>query len=60
MPFKSRAQLRKFGHMARTGEISKEEFEEWKRHTPNVSKLPERVRKRDSARDKGRRRKLHR
>ncbi len=60
MPFKSKAQMRKFGAMARRGEISKAEFEEWLRETPNVSKLPERVKKRDSARDKGRRRKLHR
>ncbi len=43
MPFRSKAQLRKFGAMARRGEISEEEFREWRDATPNISKLPERV-----------------
>ncbi|NPV80802.1 MAG: hypothetical protein HPY52_11080 [Firmicutes bacterium] len=42
MPFKSKAQMRKFAAMAERGEISKREFEEWERHTPSISKLPER------------------
>ncbi len=43
MPFKSKAQMRKFGAMLRSGEISEDEYEEWRRATPNVSRLPERV-----------------
>ena len=42
MPFKSKAQRRKFYAMAKRGEISKEEVEEWERATGN-RKLPERV-----------------
>lgn len=44
-PFKSRSQLRKFGAMSKRGEISKATFEKWKRHTPNIKKLPERKKK---------------
>lgn len=43
MPFKSRAQARKFFAMARRGEISKETLNEWVEATPNIKKLPERV-----------------
>lgn len=45
MPFRSKAQIRKFGAMVRRGEISKEKFREWLEETPNIKKLPERVRK---------------
>ncbi len=42
MPFKSKAQRRKFHAMAARGEISKEVVEEWERKTKNKKKLPER------------------
>jgi len=42
MPFKSRAQRRKFAELLVKGEISPETFEEWNRETGNT-KLPERV-----------------
>lgn len=45
MPFKSKVQVKKFGAMLKRGEISKATFEKWKRHTPNMSKLPERKNK---------------
>jgi hypothetical protein len=44
MPFKSRAQRRKFAELLVKGEISPETFEEWNRETGHA-KLPERVRK---------------
>ena len=45
MPFKSLSQVRKFASMLKRGEISKATFEKWKRHTPNIKKLPERKKK---------------
>jgi len=42
MPFKSKAQVRKFGAMVRRGEISQAKFREWLNKTPSVKKLPER------------------
>ena len=42
MPFKSRAQRRKFAELLVKGEISPETFEEWNRET-GKTKLPERV-----------------
>ena len=42
MPFKSRAQRRKFAELLVKGEISPETFEEWNR-TTGRKKLPERV-----------------
>jgi polysaccharide deacetylase 2 family uncharacterized protein YibQ len=44
-PFKSKAQARKFGSMVGTGEISKSTFKKWKKHTPNLKKLPEKKKK---------------
>ena len=44
MPFKSRAQRRKFAELLVKGEITPETFEEWNRETGRA-KLPERVRK---------------
>jgi hypothetical protein len=44
MPFKSRAQRRKFAELLVKGEISPETFEEWNRETGGA-KLPEHVRK---------------
>jgi hypothetical protein len=42
MPFKSRAQRRKFAELLVKGEISNETFEKWNRDT-GKKKLPERV-----------------
>jgi hypothetical protein len=43
MPFKSKAQRRKFAELLLQGKISNETFEEWNRETGR-KKLPERVR----------------
>ena len=48
MPFKSKAQRRKFAELLVTGKISPDTFEEWNRET-GTKKLPERV-KRKAAR----------
>lgn len=53
MPFKSKAQRRKFAELLMKGEISPETFEEWNRETGNA-KLPERV---DSTKKRSSRRK---
>jgi macrodomain Ter protein organizer (MatP/YcbG family) len=66
VPFKSRAQRRKFAELLVNGKISPETFEEWNRETGSA-KLPERVKqaatsrkstakssKRKSTRSKGR------
>ena len=42
MPFKSKAQIRKFASMLKRKEISKTTFDKWVKHTPNIKKLPER------------------
>lgn len=42
MPFKSKAQRRKFAQLLVQGKISNETFEEWNRETAG-KKLPERV-----------------
>lgn len=42
MPFKSKAQRRKFAELLVKGEISEATFEEWNRET-GKAKLPERV-----------------
>jgi hypothetical protein len=42
MPFKSKAQRRKFAELLVKGEISEQTFEEWNRETGSA-KLPERV-----------------
>ena len=42
MPFKSKAQRRKFAELLVKGEISPETFEEWNRSTGSVT-LPERL-----------------
>ena len=42
MPFKSKAQRRKFAELLMKGEISAETFEEWNRETGSKN-LPERV-----------------
>ena len=42
MPFKSKAQRRKFAQLLVEGKISNETYEEWNRET-GAEKLPERV-----------------
>lgn len=44
MPFKSKAQRRKFAELLVTGKISPETYEEWNRETGR-KELPERVKK---------------
>jgi hypothetical protein len=44
MPFKSRAQRRKFAELLVKGDITPETFEEWNRETGSA-KLPDHVRK---------------
>jgi len=53
MPFKSKAQRRKFAELLMKGEISPETFEEWNRATGSAE-LPERVKsaKKPSSRPK--------
>lgn len=49
MPFKSKAQRRKFAELLVKGEISPETYEEWNRETGR-KKLPERVTPKPGAR----------
>ena len=51
MPFKSRAQRRKFAELLVKGKISNETFEEWNRDT-GAAKLPERVKPRSGAKSR--------
>jgi hypothetical protein len=51
MPFKSKAQRRKFAELLVKGEISPETFEEWNRETGGA-KLPERVHPKVSTKSK--------
>lgn len=48
MPFKSKAQMRKFFAMYNRGEISKKTLDKWLKHTPNKKNLPERVGKKSA------------
>lgn len=43
MPYKSKAQRRKFYQLLKEGKISKDIVEEYERETANISKLPERI-----------------
>jgi hypothetical protein len=49
MPFKSKAQRRKFAELLVKGKIKPETFEEWNRETGSA-KLPEHVKKRAKSR----------
>jgi hypothetical protein len=51
MPFKSKAQRRKFAELLVTGKISPETYEEWNRETGGA-KLPERVHPKPAAKPK--------
>lgn len=54
MPFKSRAQRRKFAELLLRGKISNETFEEWNRETGSA-KLPERVKPKRKAKSTAKR-----
>ncbi|MFZ2653581.1 MAG: hypothetical protein WAX69_01575, partial [Victivallales bacterium] len=41
MPFKSKAQLRKFAVLVEQGKMKPKVFKEWLEATPSVKKLPE-------------------
>jgi hypothetical protein len=43
MPFKSKAQIRKFAMLVKQGKISQAKFDEWEAATPSLKKLPARV-----------------
>jgi len=45
MPFKSKAQLRKFGQLLKEGKISTSTFKKWIEETKNIKNLPERAKK---------------
>ena len=44
MPFKSKAQMRKFAELVKQGKMKPETFANWNKETPSVAKLPERIR----------------
>lgn len=52
MPFKSKAQRRKFAELLVKGEISPETFEEWSRETGSA-RLPERAPRKSAKRKRG-------
>jgi hypothetical protein len=56
MPFKSKAQRRKFAELLVKGKIKPETYEEWNRETGG-KKLPERVHHKTKKRHKKRRKK---
>jgi hypothetical protein len=56
MPFKSKAQRRKFAQLLVEGKISDEVYEEWNRETGGKV-LPERLHPKPTGRKKARRRK---
>ena len=41
MPFKSKAQVRKFGALVNKGDLKKAVFNEWAKATPSIKALPE-------------------
>lgn len=43
MPFKSKAQMRKFGELMKQGKITKNTFDEFAHATPSLKNLPDRV-----------------
>jgi hypothetical protein len=55
MPFKSKAQRRKFAELLVKGKISNETFEEWNRST-GAAELPERVTPKVKAKSRAKRR----
>jgi hypothetical protein len=57
MPFKSKAQRRKFAQLLVNGKISDETYEEWNRETGR-KELPERVTRKKPGRKKAKRKKV--
>lgn len=45
MPFKSKAQIRKFYHLKRQGKMDQATIDQWMAETPNPKKLPDRLKK---------------
>lgn len=45
MPFKSKAQIRKFYHLKTQGKMSQSEIDKWMAETPQPHRLPERLAK---------------
>lgn len=43
MPFKSKAQMKKFEMMVKEGKIPQEKFNQWMKETPSPHRLPERI-----------------
>jgi hypothetical protein len=54
MPFKSKAQRRKFAHLLVEGKIKPETYEEWNRET-GKKELPDRVKKKAKKKTKTKR-----
>ena len=52
MPFKSKAQMKKFFVMEKQGKLPKGEAEKWAKETPNIKKLPNHAKKKKSSRRK--------
>ena len=52
IPFRSKAQVRKFGAMVQRGEISREKFDEWAHATKNIKGLPERLKRKNKKKKK--------
>ena len=52
MPFKSKAQRRKFAQLLMEGKISNETFEEWNRATGSAA-LPERAKRKAKKKPRG-------
>ena len=55
MPFKSKAQMRKFAAMEQAGELPPGTFDRWLRETKNLKRLPERKSRGRSKRERGKR-----
>jgi len=55
MPFRSKAQMRKFAAMEQAGELPPGTFERWMRKTKNPKRLPERKTSPRSKRGRGKR-----
>jgi len=43
MPFKSKAQIAKFGELVKQGKMKQSAFDEWMKRTSNPAALPERL-----------------
>lgn len=45
MPFKSKAQVKKMAVLEKEGKVKKGTVHEWAKETPNMKKLPKKVKK---------------